>query len=523
MRNNISSLHKYEKVLLFFLFIFSILINQYYGNLGVSPLDSFSHFDTSFRVLNGEFPFRDFWAISGPIVDYIQAIFFFIFGINWQAYVLHASFINGILTLTSYLVFRNFNLSVGYSFFYSFLFSILAYPTSGTPFVDHHAAFFSLLGVYFSILAIKKENKFFWYMLPIFFGFAFLSKIVPSSYIILCLTIILLSYSYINKKFHLLKYSIFSSIIFILLLIFIFKLQGVKISSVLIQYILHPLSVGSERVDFYSLTFKGLIFHFKFIYFALVPFFFVTIKRIIKNKNYLKHKDFYYILIILSLVFTLIVHQILTQNQTFIFFLIPILTAFSHVSLEKLKLKKNYLKILLILLCIYSTTKYHFRFNENRKFHDLNHLDFNLVLDGSLIDNKFNGLKWISPEFPNNPKKEIRLLLKIKNLLNADKRKKVLITNYSFFSGILDLKLNSPVRWHLTSGQTSPKLGSKYFKNYRNFYLEKLKENEIEVIYIIKPFDTNVLTGIIDEKCLQTSEIDENINIHLIQKCNNLR
>ena len=174
-------------------------------------------------------------------------------------------------------------------------------------------------------------------------------------------------------------------------------------------------------------------------------------------------------------------------------------------------------------MCIYSTTKYHFRFNENRKFHDLNHLDFNLVLDGSLIDNKFNGLKWISPEFPNNPKKEIRLLLKIKNLLNADKRKKVLITNYSFFSGILDLKLNSPVRWHLTSGQTSPKLGSKYFKNYRNFYLEKLKENEIEVIYIIKPFDTNVLTGIIDEKCLQTSEIDENINIHLIQKCNNLR
>ena len=37
---------------------------------------------------------------------------------------------------------------------YSLFFGILAYPPSGTPFVDHHAAFFMLAGAYLSIIAM---------------------------------------------------------------------------------------------------------------------------------------------------------------------------------------------------------------------------------------------------------------------------------------------------------------------------------------------------------------------------------
>ena len=48
------------------------------------------------------------------------------------------------------------------SFSYSLLLAILAYPSSGTPFVDHHSAFFSLLGIYTLIAAIKTEKGFFW-------------------------------------------------------------------------------------------------------------------------------------------------------------------------------------------------------------------------------------------------------------------------------------------------------------------------------------------------------------------------
>ena len=180
-----------ENLFIAFLFLFSILINQYYGNRGIFPVDSFAHFDTGFRILLGEYPFKDYWIVSGPFVDYLQAVFFYFFGVNWQSYVLHASVVNAILTMTTYVVLRNFKLNIYYSLIYSLLFSILAYPSSGTPFVDHHSAFFSLLGIYSLILAIKSEKKLHWILLPIFFGFAFLSKQVPSLYIIMCVIFIL--------------------------------------------------------------------------------------------------------------------------------------------------------------------------------------------------------------------------------------------------------------------------------------------------------------------------------------------
>ena len=104
MKNYNSFFFKIEKLLLSLLLLFSILINQYYGNLGVSPLDSFSHFDTGYRVLHGQYPFKDFWVISGPILDYFQSFLFFIFGISWQSYVLQSSIINAILTLATYFV-----------------------------------------------------------------------------------------------------------------------------------------------------------------------------------------------------------------------------------------------------------------------------------------------------------------------------------------------------------------------------------------------------------------------------------
>ena len=140
MKNNI--LFNKKNFLTISLFIFALLINQYYGNRGIFPADSFAHFDTGFRILLGEYPFRDFWVVSGPLVDYFQATFFYFFGVTWQSYVLHASIINAILTIATFYVLTNFNLNIYYSFIYSLFFSILAYPVSGTPFVDLHSSFF---------------------------------------------------------------------------------------------------------------------------------------------------------------------------------------------------------------------------------------------------------------------------------------------------------------------------------------------------------------------------------------------
>ena len=165
MKKNIFLINIKEKILVLLLVLFSLFINQHYGNKGIYPIDSFAHFDTGFRILIGEYPFKDYWIISGPFVDYVQAIFFYIFGVNWQSYVLHASIINILVAVTTFFVLKNFKLNIYLCFIYSLSLSILAYPSSGTPFTDHHSAFFSLFGIYALILGIKSENKIYWILL----------------------------------------------------------------------------------------------------------------------------------------------------------------------------------------------------------------------------------------------------------------------------------------------------------------------------------------------------------------------
>ena len=64
-----------EKIFITILILFSILVNQYYGNRGVFPIDSFLNFDAAFNIVAGNHPFRDYWLITGPFVDYIQSFF----------------------------------------------------------------------------------------------------------------------------------------------------------------------------------------------------------------------------------------------------------------------------------------------------------------------------------------------------------------------------------------------------------------------------------------------------------------
>ena len=62
-------------LIIFLLIFFSILFNQYYGNIGVQPIDSFFPFNSGYDVLNGMYPFKDYWTITGPFIDVVQALF----------------------------------------------------------------------------------------------------------------------------------------------------------------------------------------------------------------------------------------------------------------------------------------------------------------------------------------------------------------------------------------------------------------------------------------------------------------
>jgi hypothetical protein len=513
--------HHKNKFLILILFFFSITINQYYGNLGTFPMDSFHFFDSGFRVLNGETPFADYWLVKGPLLDYIQATFFYLFGINWQAYVLHASVFNAIITISTFVVLKNFKLKIEYCFLYSLLLSILAYPSSGTPFIDHHSSFFSLLGIYSLLLAINNKTLYHWILAPMLFGLAFLSKQVPAAYIILTSSFILLLYSYERKKIKYIQYLSIGTFLFIFLILIFGKSQNITLSSFLDQMIFYPQTIGLSRFSNLSLSFS-VIEKFIFIFISISFLLYINIKNIFIVKNYKKNKEFFFFLILFTFLVSLVFHQLLTKNQTFIFFLIPIFTAFSHISIEKNKVKyKKIIFCILISCCLFSTYKYHLRYNEGRKFHELKNINFNLSIDAKKIDQKLTGLKWITPQYANNPQEEINFINNTTFILKKDKSKKMLITNYPFFSTILGYSIFSPSRIYTGDGTTHPLKSNKYFKVYEKLMKNIIFKNNIKTIYVITAKNDNINFHYIDvyKNCYTETNLSLKLTKYDLTKC----
>ena len=175
--------------------------------------------------------------------------------------------------------------------------------------------------------------------------------------------------------------------------------------------------------------------------------------------------------------------------------------------------------MLLIIFCLFVTTKYHLRFNESRKFHELSYSDFNLSSNAEKIDRKFYGLNWITPEFNKTPSKEINLINEIISHLKDDNRNKMLMTNYSFFSAILEKKLFSPTRWHVFDGTDYPQISSEYFTSYKNLLINSIKRNNIKVIYTINPVNKSNLYNYVNEECFDEEKITEILISYELKNC----
>jgi len=512
-----------DNFLLFIIFLISFLLNKYYANFGVFPLDTFLHFDSGFRVLNGEYPIKDYWVVSGIFVDYLEAFFFYLLGVSWKTHIFHSSFINGVMSVATYFVLRSFKFKKIYSFLYSLLFGVLAYPPSGTPFVDHHATFFSLLGIYCFILALKKEKIFYWILLPIFFGLSFFSKQVPGSYIIIPLALIIIFYSIIKKELNPIKYSFLGSIIFIVLVILIGIIQEISLNKFLTQYISYPPSIVDKRFDNFNFSINGFFNNYKFILLAIFPLIYLNIKNLIDNKNYIKEKDFYIFLAILLYSFGLIFHQVLTRNQIFIYFLCPLLFSFLSIYLNiHLNKFKTIIFLVILVLSFSITGKYHLRFNEHKKFHELANVNLDLSKEAYLIDKKLKGLKWITPYYKDNPEAEINFLKYALETLKKDKRKKMVITNYLFFSTILNEKLYSPSKTYTLDGVSFPVKGNKYYLEYKNHFIEIIKKNKIQVIYIISSdyvVEDGLVYDYLDKTCITEHSFTKQLKKFEIEKC----
>lgn len=524
---------RYKFLLLAFLSFFSFLINYYYGNIGVFPIDTFAFFDTAYNILLDRHPFKDVWVTTGPLVDYLQALFFLVFGLKWSSLVIHASLINLLISTLFYLVLIRHGLNIFLSFFYSISLSILCYTVAATPFAYIHSYVISLISILIFTLAIKNRSNVLWFFLPFSMVLSFLCMQTPSAYINSVLILFLLIHFLVSFNLKNIFYLILGSIIILFLFLIFLFLFEIPLTNFIQQYLLFPLSIGENRVignDMAHISLAGrftvrnVLGHFKFINLFLILIIFLTLLNYSKKfKNYLSKEE---IIINLTLFFSgiaFIFHQLITSNQTFIFSLIPFLAAFSHIILKKYFSEKKILNLIIIFLVAFVTVKYHNVYNIKRKFMDLQHVDLSLAVKADLIDSKLKNLKWITPSFPQNPKKEIDLIRQTIDVLKKDKRSKMMITEYQFFSIILEENLNIPNRWYTHDNNSYPLENHKYYKFYKKHFTNLVEKNDIEVVYI-----TGFVTGdskiknfeiYIDDTCFIEKYINEITTMYELTKC----
>ena len=481
-------LNKFKKELLYFflLTLFSFCINQHYGYQGILPIDSFLIFNSGYDFLNGNYPFKDYWTIKEPFIDFLQAFFFKSFGVSWFAYVLHASFFNFLITIFTFYILRYFGLEIGLSSFYSVCVAILTYPTAGTPFSDHHTLILCILSIYIFFIALKTNKSFTWFLIPFVLGFSFLSKQAPTSYVIILLSFLSLIYFLNKKNYKSLFYSILGTFIFLVFFFSILLLVNIDFNDFFTQYILFPKLLGGTRLDWvFPLEFQRFVLRFKILYLSISIMVLILINSFFLKGKKINIED---LIIIFCLIFTCILfifHQLMTINAIFIYCLIPIFSGFSHIYALKFYNRK-YINYFLIILTFFSTIYYFINYVHNRTFMDLRDVDLKNSVDAIKIDNRFEGINWITIFYPKDPEQEIRNINFAINELKKDSQKKMIITDYQFISVFLNEYDYSVTRfWYDFHGY--PTEDNKYFGYWKNFIIKKISDNKIKNIYVLQP------------------------------------
>ena len=103
--------------------------------------------------------------------------------------------------------------------------------------------------------------------------------------------------------------------------------------------------------------------------------------------------------------------------------------------------------------------------------------------------------------------------------LSEDNRNKMLMTNYAFFSTILNQKIISPNRWYNECDCTYPVKGNKYFDKYKRFLINLINKNNIEVIYLIKPIEDTEIYQYLSKDCFKEQKITEYLSSFELKDC----
>ena len=291
------------------------------------------------------------------------------------------------------------------------------------------------------------------------------------------------------------------------------------------QYILFPLTIGESRIASKEVAYIGLLDQlnlkrlfgeFKFIHIFLFPLIILSVKKIKENDKNTNILNFTIIFSVIAFFF----NQLITANQIYIFSLIPILASVLHYNLDNLKINSKFFYVV-ILITLFTTVKFHSRFNIDRKFHELENIDKSQAIKANEINKNFKNLKWIS-KF-DDPHNELLVIKQAIEVIDKDDRNMVLLTHYQFISTILEKRLNLLNRWYLWDNNTHPTENHKYFKYYKLLINKNIKNNNIEVIYLLGQeneinFENikNYFTGV----CFESKTlIQDRFSLHKIINC----
>ena len=249
------------------------------------------------------------------------------------------------------------------------------------------------------------------------------------------------------KKINFIKYLFYGLTAFIATCLLVIFINDIPFKNIFIQYILYPIHLGQERSINLNIDFKNFILQFKFIYFSLITLAipsFILIKQ--KRKQ---SKNLIDILILITFLFSILIFiysQLMTKNQILIFFLIPFCIGISHYYFDNYYNSKKIIYLFIFIIFI-STLKFHIRFNIDKKFMELSKVDFSLVEDGKFLHSKLTGLNWITPIYPENPKRELLLLKDTLVKIRNEKKNKIIITDYQILPSITETTNFAPNKW----------------------------------------------------------------------------
>ena len=506
----------FEFSLIIIVILISFGVNFYFGHQGLMPLDDLQNFNSGLRVLNGDFPFRDYYSITGPILDIWQGNIYKILGVNWQSFLVHASIMNCLYSLSIFFFLKNLKFNSINCFFYSLSAGLLMYPTAGNPTVEHNSLILSVVATLIFFIALIQNKRNYIFISILIFFIAFFTKQVPTSYfIIFCFLIYLFrifSNYDVSTLAHIFIYTLIISIFFLIYL----NLNNVSFENIYDQYVTIATNLGGNRLA---------ILNFDFVYENISKLFFLLFILIpsIYLSYITKKLDISIILIGLSLI--IIFYEVHSNNQPITFSLLPLYVSLFYYFYSKENLELKFVRYFLYLIIVYAFYRilryeifyififislslviyfkknvtinnllivylfitsclYFEKYVKIRAWDDLSKNQVSKGFDGSLIDSKFKFLKWRTVYYENTDEEKKLIFSTLDYLKSLDKTVNyILISDYQIYNAILNKKDFSPVKYWFENA-TYPSKNHRLREKFEMFFKSKIKKNEISQIIV---------------------------------------